>query len=111
MSLERAGIALEVRLHLEDDVVLVQLREHRRDLPLAERVVERVVDHLRRDAEPRRRVAIDRQIGLQAAVLLIARDVAQLGHALQSRRRACGTHVAQLARRRGLRGCTDTACG
>ena len=59
MSLRSSGLSLELRLDLQHDVVLVQLREHRRDLPLAEGVVERVVDHLRRDAEPRRGVAVD----------------------------------------------------
>src|SRR5882724_5716927 len=38
---------LEARVHLEDDVVLVELGEDGRHLPLAERVVERVVDRLR----------------------------------------------------------------
>jgi hypothetical protein len=38
------GILLELRIDFQHHVVLVQLREHRRDLPLAEGVVERVVD-------------------------------------------------------------------
>src|SRR5207244_11243234 len=40
--LQRVRALLEGRLHLQDDVVLVQLREDRRHLPLAEGVVERV---------------------------------------------------------------------
>ena len=43
-SAERRGTALELGLHLEHDAVLVGLREDRRDEPLAECVVERVVD-------------------------------------------------------------------
>ena len=43
------------------DVVAVELREVLRDLPLAERVVERVVDQLRRDAEARGLIAVDRR--------------------------------------------------
>jgi hypothetical protein len=77
-DLSRFGALLVARLHFEDDVVLVQLREDGRHLPLAEGVVQGVVDHLRRDAEPRGGVAVDRQGRLQATGLLIARHVAQL---------------------------------
>ena len=48
------------------------------DLPLAERVVERVVDQLRIDAETRRLVPIDRQRQRRALALLIGCDVLQL---------------------------------
>ena len=78
-----SGRLLELRLHLQHDVVLVELREHRRDLPLPEGVVQRVVDHLRRDAQPRGGVAVDHQLGLQPLVLLVAGDVAQLRQRLQ----------------------------
>ncbi len=43
---EVARMVLEPVRDLEHDAVLVQLRENGRDLPLAERVVERVVDEL-----------------------------------------------------------------
>ena len=56
-------------------MILVQRRIHGRDLALAEGVVERVVDQLRRDAETRRRAAVDITIGLQPVVLLIAVDI------------------------------------
>jgi hypothetical protein len=49
----------------------------RRDLALAEGTVERAVDHLRRDSQTRRRVAVDHQPGLQAAILLIRIHVGQ----------------------------------
>jgi hypothetical protein len=39
----------KLRLDLEDHVVLIQLREDRRDLPLAERVVQRLTNEGRRD--------------------------------------------------------------
>ena len=52
-------VLLVLGLHLEDDAVEVELREDRRHLPLAERVVERVVDRLRRDAQARGGVAVD----------------------------------------------------
>jgi len=48
---ERVGRDLQPGIRFQDDVVLVELREDRGDLTLAERVVERVVDHLRRDAQ------------------------------------------------------------
>ena len=71
--IQLAGMLPKVGLDLQNDAVLVQLGEDGGDLPLAEGVVERVVDHLRRDPEPRRRVAIDRERQLETAVLLIAR--------------------------------------
>ena len=42
-----------MRLGLENDAVLVELGEDDRDLPLAESVVERVVDGLRQDVQAR----------------------------------------------------------
>ncbi len=50
---EIAGGLLEFRVHFQDDAILIELREHRRDLSLAKRVVQRVVDHLRCDAQSR----------------------------------------------------------
>ena len=52
-------LALLVGQHLQDHDVGVELREILPDLALPEGVVERVIDHLRLDAETRRRVAID----------------------------------------------------
>jgi len=43
--LEAIGILPEARLHLQHDVVLIQLRIHGGDLALAEGVIERIVDH------------------------------------------------------------------
>src|SRR5664280_1914669 len=74
---------LQLGLPFENDAVLVELSEHRRDLALPERVVERVVDLLRCDAEPRRRVPVDDDARLKSRVLHVARDVAQLGQAFQ----------------------------
>ena len=45
--------------------------------PLPEGVVERIVEQLRRDAEARGRVAVVRQLGLQALILLVAVDVGE----------------------------------
>ena len=44
-------IALKIRQRFQNDVILVQLGEEGGNLPLAERVVERVVNRLRRDAQ------------------------------------------------------------
>ena len=66
-----------------DDVVLVQLRVHRADLPLTEGVVERVVDRRRRDTEARRGDAVDDQRDGPTTRLLIRRDVLELRQRLQ----------------------------
>ena len=60
----------------QDHPVLVLLREDGRDLPLAERVVERVVEVRRGDAQPRRRGPVENEASLEAGALLIARHVA-----------------------------------
>ena len=99
-SSSAAEPALELGLDLEDHAVLVRLREDRRDQALAERVVERVVDRRRRDAEPARRVAVDLDVGLQAVVLQVAGDVGELRHAAAGARPACGTQMRELVRDR-----------
>ena len=53
---------MKSRRHLEHHVILIQLREHGGHLALAICVVKRIVDHRRRDAEPRGRVAIEHQL-------------------------------------------------
>ena len=42
---------LELRVNFKNDAILVELREDGGDLPLAEGVVERVVNPLRQDVE------------------------------------------------------------
>ena len=56
--IERADIALQLGQHFENEVIGI-VGEILRHLALAERIVERVVDELRLDAETRRRIAID----------------------------------------------------
>src|SRR5450759_701624 len=73
----------ELRIHFQYDVILVQLRKHGGDLPLTERVVKRVVDGLRQDAQSRSCVTVDDQVCLQSVVLLVAGHVAQLRYGLQ----------------------------
>ena len=53
-------------------------------LALSERVIQRVVDHLRQNAEPRGLVAVDRDGGGGSADLLIGGDVAQHRHYFDS---------------------------
>ena len=74
---------LLLRQHFHDQVVGVHLGEILRHLALAERVVQRVVDHLRLDAEARGGVAVDGQHRGGAAVLLVGGHVAQLRQGAQ----------------------------
>ena len=73
----------EFRRHLHDHVILVQRRVHGGDLALAEGIVKRVVDQLRRDAEARGGGAVVLHPGLQAVVLLIAVHVGDDGNGAQ----------------------------
>ena len=82
---QRIRRELEVRLHLEDHAVLVELRENDGDLPLAERVVERVVNCLRGDIVARGLLAIHVHAELKPAGLLAARDPPGFGRAAQFR--------------------------
>ena len=75
---ERVELALQFRQDLQDHVIAVELGEILRDLALAERVVQRVVDQLRLDAEAGGGVAVDRQRQRGALGLLVGGDVAQL---------------------------------
>ena len=74
---------------------LIGLRINRRDLPLAEGIVERVVDVLRSDAKPARRIAIDIDEQSEAVVLLIARDIAQFGYLLHPVHEARSPQIQQ----------------
>ncbi len=84
MFRKRRRILLVVRRHFENHVELIGLRVDRRYLPLAEGIVERVVDVLRRDAQPAGGVAVDIHQQPDAVVLLIAGHVAQFRQLLSS---------------------------
>ena len=71
----RRGVLPIARRDLHDDVILVERVVDRRHLPLAEGVIKRVVDRAERQAEPLRRRAIDRHVGLEAGLLLVRIDV------------------------------------
>ena len=83
MSRSVSGRCQKRGLDLHHDMVLVQRRVGDRNLPLAEGVIEGVVDQLRGDAQARGGVAVDHQRGLQAPVLLVAAHVDQLGQGAQ----------------------------
>jgi hypothetical protein len=74
-----------LRRGLHNDPVLVARRVDRRDDPLAECVVQRVVDLLGGHAEPRGCRAVDRQPGFEPALLLVGIDIGQLRQLLQRR--------------------------
>ena len=76
-AVEVGRVALIARVDLQDDAILVALRVDGRNLPLREGVVERVVDVLDVDAEPRRGLPVDLDGGLQAALLAIGRYVGE----------------------------------
>src|ERR1700734_2684604 len=90
--LQRIGGLLELRRDLHDHVILVERTVNGRDLPLSEGIVKRIINVLRGDAQPAGGVAVDHQLGLQSAILLVGIHVAQfLQHAhfrQQSRRPA-----------------------
>ena len=77
------GVALEARVDLEHDAILVALGVDGRDLPLREGVVEGAVDVLDAHAEPGRHLPVDGDVGLQPALLAVAGDVDDAGHLAQ----------------------------
>src|SRR5208283_2756681 len=65
---KRFGVLPELRRDLHHDMVLVERRVHRGDLPLPERVVERIVDRLLGETKARSGVTIDDDVGFEAAI-------------------------------------------
>jgi len=82
-----SGFCWTRRVHFQDNVVLIELRENRGILALAKCVVQSVVDHLRQIP---RRDAVSRSIVMfpAAAILLVAGDVMQLRQGCQPYQRA-----------------------
>ena len=93
MSLRSLGLLLELRLDLLHHPVLVQLGENRRHLALAVGVVQGVVDHLRRDPQPRGRGPVDGHHDLQPLVLEVAAHVTELRQLLERRHQLVGPFV------------------
>ena len=73
------GVHLELRLALEDYVVLIQLRVHGVDLALAESVVESVVDRCRSNAETRSSWSVNDQGDSQSTRLLVGARIGDPG--------------------------------
>ena len=71
-------VLLKLRQCFENDVVLIRLRVKRAHLSLTKRIVKRRIDLVRRDIQTRRRRAIDGEVGADAVILLIGRDVREL---------------------------------
>ena len=73
---ERIEVALECRQDLHDHVIAAELGEILSDLPLAEGVVDCIVNELRIDAVARGLIAVDRQRQRRPRGLLIRGDIA-----------------------------------
>ena len=74
--------------------MLVELAEHGGDLPLPERVVERIVDQLRRHAQAADGVAVDRFIIMRGAeALQIAGHIGELRQHVESLASMMGAHL------------------
>ena len=71
-------VALKLPVDLENDPILIALSVNRRNLPLRERIVERIVNILNLYAQPGRRKALDDHVGLQPALPKVGRYVDQL---------------------------------
>ena len=103
------GIGLPGRIGLQHHAILVRLAEDGGDLPLAERVVQRVLDRLHRHAQPHRRVAVDgdERCGSPRSAWSDAtsRSAGRLRHRGPQPRRP----ARQLAARRCPSACTGTA--
>ncbi len=74
---------LELRLHLQHDVILVLLGQHSRDNALSKGVRQRIVDRRRQDAVAGGDIAIDSDVEQRSGVLLVAGDVGDSRNRLQ----------------------------
>ena len=83
MLFNASGLLLELRVHFQYHVILIELRKDGGNLALAESVVKSVIDGLRENPQRRCSVAIDHQIRFQTAVLLIVGNIPHLRQALE----------------------------
>src|ERR1039457_2387780 len=89
-AVQRVRRHLILGVNFEHHVILIQRLVDGRDLALTEGVVEYVVDLRGRNSEARRGIAIDDDVLLQAAYLLVAADVFEYGNPSQfSRQLGC----------------------
>ena len=77
---EVGRVALIRAVDFQNHAILVARAIDGRDLPLRERIIERVVDILHAHAETRGRLPVDSDVGLQAALLAVGSDVHDPGH-------------------------------
>src|SRR6267143_677804 len=80
---QRIGVLLELRIHFDDNVILIQLSEDGGAQALAESVVESVVDIGGKNAEARSGVAVDGECGDETLIQLVAGDIAKFGQCFQ----------------------------
>ena len=70
-------VQLKLRLTFQNNMVLIDLRIHRADLPLTESVIQGVIDGRRRDAKSRGGNPVNHERYGQPACLLIGGDIFQ----------------------------------
>src|SRR5579864_8849044 len=75
---ERVRTLLELGIDFHHDMVLVDALINCGDLPLAKRIVERVIDRTGRYAQAPSGGPVDHEFGLQSTVLQVRIDVAKL---------------------------------
>ena len=85
---ERVRVLPVLRRHLHHHAVLIQPGVQRRDLPLPERVIERLVDRGGADTQPCGRIAVDLDERIGPAVLLVGVDVRNRAASCAAARRA-----------------------
>ena len=78
------GALPEFRRHFHHDVVLVPRRVNGGHLPLAEGIVQRVIDLTDRKPEPRRRGTVNDQLSFEPVLRLIEIDIRQGRHLSQN---------------------------
>ena len=86
-------VLLKLRFALKYNVILIHLRVHGVDLPLAKGVIQSVIDGRRRDAQSRGGDPVNHQRYCQPSQLLIRRNVLQLRQLLQPVDEAVGPDI------------------
>ena len=81
---EVAGVALVARFDFEDHAVLVALGIDRGDLALRVGIGQHIGDVLHAYAQPRSRLPVDADAGLQTTLFTIGADIGNAGHLLDA---------------------------
>ena len=109
-AVERREVLLQFGQDFQHHEIGFELGEILRDLALAESVVQGVVDRLRRDAEARRLVAVDRDLQPRPVGQQVRGDVGELRHGAQLLQELLRPLV-QLGDIRVLQGVLEAAAG